>query len=127
MPKYQTKVITTYPNLKKPSQTYGNLEVWINIDGRPSFLNETYVKECDIFGIVPSGLDFARDETIELIVDIFEQHDNLKYIISQEEINGDRALFLRKNLVDKEGKGFEVDIYKEKDLVSIKGLFKIYG
>ena len=81
MSKHQTKVITTYANLKKP----------------------------------------------KLIVDIFEQRDSLKYIVSQEQINGDRALFLRKNLVDKDGNGFEVDIYKEKDLMSVKGLFNIYG
>ena len=127
MSQYQTKVITTYSNLKKPNQTYDNLEVWINIDGRPSFLNEIYVKECDIFGIIPAGLDFANDKVIEFIVGVFEQHCSLKYIVSQEETNGDRALFCRKNLVDKEGRGFDVDIYKEKDLMSAKGLFNIYG
>lgn len=127
MSKHQTKVVTTYDNLKKPSQTYDNLEIWINIDGRPSFLKEMYRKESDIFGMIPAGLYFANDKAIEFIVDVFEQRRSLKYIVSQEEANGDRALFCRKKLVDKDGNGFEVDIYKEKDLISIKGLFKTYG
>ena len=127
MSEHKTKVVTTYGNLKKPSQTYDNLEIWINIDGRPSFLKDMYRKESDIFGMIPAGLDFANDEVIEFIVHVFEQHDGLKYIVSQEETNGNRALFCRKKLVDKDGNGFDVDIYKEKDLMSVKGLFNIYG
>ena len=60
-------------------------------------------------------------------MDIFEQHSSLKYVVSQEEVNGDRALFCRKKMVDKDGNGFSVNIYKEKDLMSIEGLFNIYG
>ena len=127
MSKHQTKVVATYGNLKKPSQTYDNLEIWINIDGRSSFLEEMYLKESDIFGMIPTGLDFANDKAIEFIVGVFEQRCSLKYIVSQEEVNGDRALFCRKKLVDKDGNGFKVDIYKEKDLMSVKGLFNIYG
>jgi|TARA_R110000824_G_scaffold55709_3_gene153307 hypothetical protein len=127
MSKYQIKVITTYGNLQRPNQTYENLEIWINIDGRQSFLTEMYLKECDIFGIVPIGLDFASDQSIEHIVDIFEQDINLRYLISQEETNGNKALFCRKNLVDKDGSGFDFDASKETDLISIKGLFNIYG
>ena len=125
MSKYQIKVITTYGNLQRPNQTYENLEIWINIDGRQSFLTEMYLKECDIFGIVPIGLDFASDQSIEHIVDIFEQDINLRYLISQEETNGNKALFCRKNLVDKDGSGFDFDASKETDLISIKGLFNI--
>tara|TARA_R110000737_G_scaffold310560_1_gene319201 strand:- start:1442 stop:1825 length:384 start_codon:yes stop_codon:yes gene_type:complete len=127
MSKHQAKVITTYGNLKRPTQTYENLEVWINIDGRQSFLTEMYLKVCDIFGIVPAGLDFASDQSIEQIVDIFEQNLSLKYIISQEETKGNKALFCKKNLVDKGGSGFDFDENKETDLISIKGLFNIYG
>jgi len=127
MSKHKTKVITTYPHLKKPNQTYENLEVWINVDGRESFLKETYIKECDIFGIIPSGLDFADGKVIENIVAIFDQDSSLKYVISQEEVNGDRALFCRKRLVDKDGKGFQFDMYTEEDLISTIGLFNIYG
>ena len=127
MSKHQTKVVATYGNLQRPNQTYENLEIWINIDGRQSFLTEMYLKECDIFGIVPIGLDFASDQSIEHIVDIFEQDINLRYLISQEETNGNKALFCRKNLVDKDGSGFDFDASKETDLISIKGLFNIYG
>ena len=127
MSEYKTRVVATYGNLKKPNQTYDNLEIWINIDGRPSFLEDMYRKEADIFGMFPTGLDFANDRAIELIVDIFEQHSSLKYVVSQEEVNGDRALFCRKKMVDKDGNGFSVNIYKEKDLMSIEGLFNIYG
>jgi len=129
MPKHQTKVVAIYSlvlnNIKKPNQTYENLEVWINIDRRPSFFQEIYSKETDIFGIVNVGVEFADDKAVEIIVDLFDQHDSLKYIISKEEIRGNRAIFCKKKLVDKDGTGFEVDIYKEKDLISIEGLFKI--
>jgi|10_taG_2_1085330.scaffolds.fasta_scaffold00383_20 hypothetical protein len=127
MPKRQAKVITTYGNLKNPTQTYENLEIWINIDGRESFLTEMYLKECDIFGIVPIGLDFASDQSIEQIVNVLEQNLSLKYIISEEETKGNRALFCKKKLVDKDGVGFHFDANKETDLISIKGLFNIYG
>ena len=127
MSKHQTKVIVTYCNLKQPDQTYKDLEVWINIDGRESFLKEIYAKECDIFGIIPAGLDFVNNKVIENIVSVFDEYDGLKYIISQEEVDGNMAFFCRKKLADKEGNGFDVNIDTEENLISTTGLFKTYG
>ena len=123
MSKHGPKVIAIFSKLEIPTQTYENLEVWINIDGRESFMIETYSKECDIFGVVPQGFDFANENTITTIVEIFKKYPDLKYVASQVNDNLERVLFCNKPLVDNDNTGFSVNFNEEKDLISVEGLF----
>ena len=127
MSKHGPKVIAIFSKLEIPTQTYENLEVWINIDGRESFMIETYSKDCDIFGVIPQGFDFANENTIKTIVDIFKKYPDLKYIASQVNDSFQRVLFCNKPLVDNDNTGFSVNFNEEKDLISVEGLFTSNG
>ena len=123
MSKHGPKVIAIFSKLEIPTQTYENLEVWINIDGRESFMIETYSKDCDIFGVIQQGFDFANENTITTIVEIFKKYPDLKYVASQVNDNLERVLFCNKPLVDNDNTGFSVNFNEEKDLISVEGLF----
>mgnify|MGYP003115073977 CR=1 FL=1 len=123
MSKHGQKVIAIFSKLEIPTQTYENLEVWINIDGRESFMIEMYSKDCDIFGVIPQGFDFANENTITTIVEIFKKYPDLKYVASQVNDNLERVLFCNKPLVDNDNTGFSVNFNEEKDLISVEGLF----
>jgi hypothetical protein len=127
MSEHDAKVIVVFSKLELPVQTYKNLETWINIDGRDTFMMETYSKQCDIFGFIPQSFDFANEKTIEIIVEIFKKNPTLKYIASQQNESLERVLFCKKSLVDEDNTGFSVDFKKEQDIISVKGLFTSDG
>lgn len=127
MSEHDTKVVFTYAKMKQPEQDYDNFEGWINVDGRSSFQNEIYSIDADIFGIVPKGLDFAHSKVVKMIVDIFQQIDGLKYLVSEEAYDSKKAFFMNKRLADKDGNGIHFNFSEEKDVVTAKGLFKSDG
>lgn len=127
MSEHDTKVVFTYAKMKQPEQDYDNFEGWINVDGRSSFQNEIYSIDTDIFGIVPKGLDFAHSKVVKMIVDIFQQIDGLKYLVSEEAYDSKKAFFMNKRLADKDGNGIHFNFSEEKDVVTAKGLFKSDG
>jgi|TARA_A100001391_G_scaffold76213_1_gene49335 hypothetical protein len=127
MSEHDPKVVFTYAKMKQPEQDYDNFEGWINVDGRSSFQNEIYSIDTDIFGIVPKGLDFAHSKVVKMIVDIFQQIDGLKYLVSEETYDSKKAFFMNKRLADKDGNGIHFNFSEEKDVVTAKGLFKSDG
>ena len=81
----------------------------------------------DIFAVIPQGFDFANENTIKTIVEIFKKYPDLKYIASQVNDSLQRVLFCNKPLVDNDNTGFSVNFNEEKDLISVEGLFTSNG
>ncbi len=75
---YEPKVIVASYEVERHYQTYENLEIWINVDQRKTFLKEVYDGECEIFGVLPKGIKFMNNESIKNIVSVFQQRQDLK-------------------------------------------------
>ena len=68
----ETVVLTT--DGYRPTQTHERLATWINILGDPKFVSDIYTRpEYDVFGVLPSGLEFASEEALSRIVGLFNQ------------------------------------------------------
>ena len=99
MPTLET-VIHVSENLKKPKQAHEKLETWFNIYNDPLFSSEIYVKKnCDIFGFIPKGFDFANQNIIGDIVDLFNKDaDQIAFIMP--DINKETVpYFINKTIV----------------------------
>ena len=124
---HDPKVIVASYNVKRHFQTYKNLEIWINIDRRETFLKETYNKTCDIFGLLPKGIDFIDNSSIKNIVTLFQQYQNMNWIVSEEKYLSHASLFMRKYSVDPDNTGFSFRESKEEETMRVEGIFRIDG
>jgi len=122
---YDPKVIVASYEIERHYQTYDNLEIWINVDRRESFLKQIYYYECDIFGVLPKGIKFMNNESIKNIVSVFQQRQDLKWIVSKEEALSKKSMFMRKDLVDPNNVGFSFGLEQQEESVQVEGIFKI--
>lgn len=124
---YDPKVIVASYEIKRHFQTYENLEIWINVDARESFLKEIYSNECEIFGLLPKGIQLMNNDSIKNIVNIFQQYQDMRWIVSKEKYLSQRAIFMRKDLVDANNRGFSFGTSQQEETITVEGLFKING
>ena len=105
MPELET-VIIAYGELLKPGQKHKKIVAWYNVPPSDTFISDTFKKAIgnDIFGIVSSPYRFTDENSLSVILKIFNSDSNKVAMVQAEESNASSPiLFINMRLIPKQG------------------------
>tara|TARA_R110002020_G_scaffold55309_2_gene153602 strand:+ start:24912 stop:25310 length:399 start_codon:yes stop_codon:yes gene_type:complete len=95
-----SSVILVSEEWRKPKQKHKRLKVWYNIYESPSYPSEIYSNEdCDIFGFIPRGFNFAHENVITNLVNLFNTNPTKIALVLPNIQEAETPYFINKRVI----------------------------